>query len=421
MGYLDGYRVVDLTDFRGMLAGRLLADLGAEVVAVEPRGGSAARTEPPFAGDDGDSLLWTALAFNKKSITCDIHAPEGRQLLLRLCAEADFLLLSGTRREVASLGLDYDELQALNPRLIAATMTPFGTSGPKADFADTDLVMWAASGTLGRNRVAGRVPTRIGSSYHGFFHGASDAVVGCLLALAERRLSGCGQQVDISFQESLMSANQCQGLYPLINDVAAPPGKEVSVFPVIWETRDGFVQFTLTSGPATGHFTNNFMSWVAEHGLLSEDLASVDWRELPQTSGSGLSASGTTKERYAEKGMGESERARIEAIIKGFFRRFGSAELLQTALERRLLMAPIQSAADIMSNSHHDTRNVWFTLPATAGAARQLPGRFARIRPEAFAEHGPTGPAGFANDDIYKSWLGLGDEDLSSLRKTGVI
>lgn len=421
MAYLDGYRVVDLTDYRGLLAGRLMADLGAEVVAVEPHGGAAARTTPPLTGADGTSLLWDTLSFNKKSVTCDIARSEGRELLLRLCETADFLLLSGTRQEVLALGLDYDDLKVRNPKLIAVTMTPFGMTGPKADFADSDLIMWASSGTLGRNRVAGRVPTRIGSSYQGFFHGASDAVVGCLLALAERRLSGQGQQVDISFQESMMSANQCQGIYPLINDVAAPPGKEVSVFPVIWKTSDGFVQFTLTSGPATGHFTNNFMLWVAEHGILPEALARVDWRELPQTSGSGLSASGTTKDKYAEKGMGERERAEIEEIIQGFFLRFSNEELLQTALERRLLMAPIQSAANIMANSHHAARNIWFETQDKTGRRLRLPGRFARIQPEAFVEAGPAGPAGAANEDVYRNWLGLQPEDLSALRESGVI
>lgn len=420
-GYLNGYRVVDLTDFRGLMAGRLLADLGAEVVAVEPPGGGAARTEPPLLGGTGVSRLWAALSHNKKSVTCDIHSADGRALLLRLCAAADFLLVSGTRREVDALGLDADTLRPLNDRLIHVTMTPFGRTGPKAGYADSDLVIWAASGALERNRVDGRVPVRIGTSYQAYFHGASDAVVGALLALAERARSGRGQGVDISFQESLVAANQGQGLYPLVNDVAAGPQDGVTIFPTVWKTSDGYVQFTLTSGPATGHFSNNFMAWVAESGLLPDHLAAVDWRDLPQTSGSGLSASGATKDKYAEKGMGDAERAQIEAIIARFFSTRGTDEILTTARDRRLLLAPILSVADIMDNDHHDARGTWFPTGDADASGPCLPGPFARIRPEAFVNHGGSGAAGAANGDVYGGWLGMTGADVALLQTNGVI
>src|SRR5215212_6310465 len=90
MGFLDAYRVVDFTDERGLLAGRLLADLGAEVIQVEPPEGSSARRVGPFA-PGGGSLYWDAYAANKRGVTSDLSKTEGRELALRLCAQADFV------------------------------------------------------------------------------------------------------------------------------------------------------------------------------------------------------------------------------------------------------------------------------------------------------------------------------------------
>lgn len=420
MSYLQGYRVLDLTDFRGLLAGRILADLGAEVVAVEPPDGSVMRGQSPFLGKTAVSRHWSALSHNKKSVTCDIGSASGWALLMRLCEKADILLVSGSKREIDRLGLDDRTLRALNDRLIHVTLSPFGLSGARADYVDSDLVIWAASGTLERNRVADRAPLRIGTDYQGYFHGATDAVVGTLLALVERGRSGRGQRVDISFQESLVAANQGQGLYPLVNDVAAGPTDGVTIFPTIWQTRDGHVQFTLTSGPATGHFSNNFMTWLGECTDLPDRLT-FDWRALPQTSGSGLSASGATKERYAEKGLGETERQQLEAIIAGFLRTHATAELLDVARDRRLLLAPILSVAEIMANDHHTARDVWFSSDVGGARGLRLPGRFAQTRPEAFADHGACGPVGSANASVYAEWLGLSAEDLRQLSDRGTI
>src|SRR4051812_18451618 len=118
MGFLDGYRVLDLTDERGLLAGRILADLGADVVQVEPVGGSTARSRAPHGPDSG-SYSWDAYAANKRGIALDLGSAEGRRTLQDLAAAADVLIDSGN-----PAGLD--ELLAGHDRLVHVSTSPFG-------------------------------------------------------------------------------------------------------------------------------------------------------------------------------------------------------------------------------------------------------------------------------------------------------
>src|SRR5271170_2509789 len=151
MTMLSPYRVLDLTTERGLLCGQMLGDLGADVIKVEPPGGSAARMIPPFLGDQPHpdrSLYWWAYNRNKRSVTVDLARPQGREIVFDLVRGADFLVESFNPGYLESLGLGYDALAALNPALIYVSITPFGQDGPKANYADADLIVMAAGGPL---------------------------------------------------------------------------------------------------------------------------------------------------------------------------------------------------------------------------------------------------------------------------------
>jgi crotonobetainyl-CoA:carnitine CoA-transferase CaiB-like acyl-CoA transferase len=138
MGFLDGLRVLDCTDERGLLAARLLADLGADVVQVEPPGGSPARRVPPLVGES--SLYWDTYAANKRGIVCDLSTDVGWASFCELVKAADFLIESSPPGT-----FDWNDLQRLNPRLIQVSITPFGSTGPKANWAATEITVWAAA------------------------------------------------------------------------------------------------------------------------------------------------------------------------------------------------------------------------------------------------------------------------------------
>src|ERR1700677_2532063 len=160
MSLLDQYRVLDLSDERGMVAGRMLADLGADVVQVEPPGGSTARRCPPLE-DDGGSLFFDAYAANKRGVTADPDRADGQRLIRELAAAADILIESADPGVMAARGLDWPDLEQVNPRLIYVSVTAFGRTGPKASYAESDLTVWAAGGPLELNRDGTRPPVRI--------------------------------------------------------------------------------------------------------------------------------------------------------------------------------------------------------------------------------------------------------------------
>ena len=156
---LDDLRVLDLADGSGSMCGRILADLGADVIKIEPPGGDAARREPPYASDvpDADrSLTWFAANLNKRGITLDLETDTGRALFKRLVQTADVVI----QTPVSERSLDYEELSEINPRLILATLTPYGLEGPLADCAASDLEVTASSGCLWLSGETGRPPVR---------------------------------------------------------------------------------------------------------------------------------------------------------------------------------------------------------------------------------------------------------------------
>ena len=189
MSLLDQYRVLDLSDERGLLAGRMLADLGADVVQVEPPGGSTARLAAPLSADG--SYFWDTFAANKRGIVADLATADGRHLVRRLALRADFLIESAGPGVLSALGLGWPDLREVNPALIYGTVTAFGHDGPKSGYAESDLVVWAAGGPLQPNRDEGRPPLRM-SVEHAFLNAAADLAGGLLIAHHARVRSGQG-------------------------------------------------------------------------------------------------------------------------------------------------------------------------------------------------------------------------------------
>ncbi len=188
---LSGTRVVDLTGQNGMFCGYLLAQLGAVLIAIEPPGGSAARRLAPIDESTGNGLWWEAYARGKQSRVVDLETVEGRIALRSLLLEADVVVESLQNAHRDRFELSYSALEAINPRLVCVAITPFGMTGPKADWPATDLTVWAASGTHNLAGDDDRAPVRT-SVPQTYLHAGADAVVATLLALRARRQSGLG-------------------------------------------------------------------------------------------------------------------------------------------------------------------------------------------------------------------------------------
>lgn len=200
-GALHGLRVIELAGETCAWAGKLLADMGADVVLVEPPGGDPTRAYGPFLEDrpgPDRSLHWWHHHTSKRGIVLDLASGDGLTTLNRLIASADVLLESETTLALAALGLDGD-LTARHPRLIHCAITPFGRRGPRRDELATDLTVLAAGGVAWMNGWDDHtLPPVRPLSNHGFYMGCHYGVLSILTALLNRSFTGLGQSIDVS-------------------------------------------------------------------------------------------------------------------------------------------------------------------------------------------------------------------------------
>ncbi|HLZ70049.1 MAG TPA: CoA transferase [Dehalococcoidia bacterium] len=198
MGALDGFRVLDLSQIvQGPQAGALLADLGADVVKIElPRLGDISRWIP-ISSADRRSAYFFACNRGKRSVTLDLHVPEARAALLRLCETADVLMHSFTPGVMERWELGYEQIAPRLPRLVYATASAFGPAGPDAEREGADLAGQAAGGLIRATGEDGDFPSPVGAVVADHC-GSQNLVAGILAALLARERTGRGQRVDVS-------------------------------------------------------------------------------------------------------------------------------------------------------------------------------------------------------------------------------
>ena len=236
---LDGYRALDLADRRGQLCGRFLADLGVEVVKIEPPGGDPVRSLPPFAGDT--SLTFAHLNANKRTLELDLRLPEHGDRLKALAGEADILIESSAPGELAALGLGYDRLSENNPGLVMASVTGFGQWGPHSGFAYNDLVVFAMCGLMSISGDPDRPPCAPPET-QAYYFGSLVAALGIVAALHRRERTGAGDWIDVSMQEALATQEHMIRLYANEQDIHTRAGSQHQhVAPArIFPCRDGY-------------------------------------------------------------------------------------------------------------------------------------------------------------------------------------
>ena len=370
---LHGLRVLDLTDSFGALCGQILADLGADVVLVEPPGGVTARARGPFWKDEPGlerSLSFWAWARGKRSVALDFESDSGRAELRRLAAGADFLIESLGAERLRALGLERDSLARENPGLIHVTMSPFGSDGPKASYAATDLIVAAASGPVYLCGDRDRPPLRV-SLAQAELHAAADAAAGALVAHFERKRSGLGQRVDVSAQQAMTLATLFQSL-------AAPwkqqQGERISgvvnlgklVMRTRYQSRDGWVVLGPGFLPSTGPFLTRLAKWAHELGLCEASYTTEDWGSF----GIRMLLGQVEPEFYAP----------FDRALETLFAARPNLEILREAVARKLLVAPALALGDLDSLAHFVERGSFVPLEDPGrGVTPRFPGPFARL------------------------------------------
>jgi crotonobetainyl-CoA:carnitine CoA-transferase CaiB-like acyl-CoA transferase len=415
MSVLSPYRVLDLTTERGLLCGQMLADMGADVVKVEPPGGSPARAIGPFYKDvphPDRSLYWWAYNRNKRAITLDLERDAGRAFLRRLVERADFLIESHNPGYLSDRNLGFAELAKINPALIYVSITPFGQDGPKTSYADSDLIVMAAGGPLILAGDDDRPPVRL-CVPQAYLHACADAAVGALAAHHERVRSGLGQHVDVAAVQSIAMATQsCILAAPLGATEARRMSGGVKVgpleIPLVWPASDGFVAMTFLFGSALGVFTARLMHYVCEQGFCDEATRDKDWIAYGEQLFSGAEP------------LAEFER--VKEVVRSFTRSHTKAELLELAVERGFLITPVTTIAEVVESPQFASRDYFQRVEhPELGESFSYPGPFVkfsatplayRLRPPNVGEH---------NSEIYRDELGLSERELAELTRTGII
>lgn len=385
-GALSGIRVIDLATPLAEATGRVLADLGAEVIKVEAPGGCASRFVAPFddgrAGELDGSLFWRSFGLGKQSVVLDIEQSDDRERLVELVRGADIFIESSTPGTLAELDLDYAALSAANPALLYVSVTPFGQTGPEARSPATDLTLSAAGGLMNLQGDGDRPPLPVGlpeTSHHGAVQGAADVT----LALYGRHRDGQGQHLDVSCQAAVMWTLLFSDGYPVLMGEDQPasgatragprellPGVTV---PDRAACKDGFLVMTLVLGQVGARSFGSMMRWAGEYDAIDADLAQHDWTLMFELLGQG---------KIAPPDM---QRAFDQFIA--FLGTRTKAEVQERAVPGKWLIGPVWDASDLLADPQLAARDYWedvdgTTHPGAFAKLSQTPVAYRRAAPE---------------------------------------
>jgi benzylsuccinate CoA-transferase BbsE subunit len=414
---LKGFRMLDLADEKGALCGKIFADLGADVIKVEPPGGCSTRRIPPFLEDiPGPDRSLYAIAYHagKRSVTLNLETADGRALLTELVKKTDFLVESFPLDYLDSLGLSYQVLAGHNPRLIHTSITPFGDESPAKNYKAADIVTWASGGMMYLMGEEGRAPLEMSQPQAGL-HAGAEAAVASLIAHYPREIGGVGQHVVVDMQACIVWTLMNEQAMPILHGdylrrsgvfTGAIGGRRKTVF----RCKDGYVSGLLAGG-AYLPSTNATINWMKEEG------AAPEW--LTQEGGLKSLTPGAFMSADAQD-LQELERA--EQVFEQFLMTKTKREIWQNILKRRILAAPVATVADIAADPQLKDRDYFVEVESEAlGRKLTLPGAFAKLSKTPISPAGATPRLGQHNHEVYCELLGITAEQLVELRAADII
>lgn len=392
---LPGFKVVDLATSMGAFCGKLMADFGMDVVKVEPPGGDAMRSEPPFAKGrhhPEGSLRFAYFNSGKRGITLDAARREGRDLLLRLVERADIVVDSHSPGYLEDLGLGYGELVERNPRLVLVAISGFGQEGPYRDYLAPDLVTNAMGGLLFISGDPSLTPcSPPGGQSH--IYTCLYATLAALLAVWQREAKGVGAYIDASVQASMALHEHVAFTYSAEGRVMKRAGSQHQhVAPAnLFPCKDGYISFF-----ATQRHWPIFLDMWADHPPELDD---------PELKDNG-------KRRAAADW--------INPLVASFTSRYGKEELSLLFQEKGLPALPVNSPRDFMEDPHIAARGFFGKVEhpvlgtfAQPGAPFVVGGVRSSPRPAPLlGEH---------NSEVFGDELELSEAELDVLSATGVI
>ena len=392
---LEGLTVVDLGQiYNGPYCTFLMAMAGAKVVKIEAKGGENLRRRGVVGGA---ALPFAMLNSNKTFATLNLKTERGRELLREMVKRGDVLVENFAPGAMERLGLGYDTLRAINPRLVYGSGSGFGRSGPNRDYPAMDLTVQAMAGVMNVTGFPDRPPVKAGPALCDFFGGVH--LYGAIVtALYEREKTGVGRLVEVSMQEAVYAS--------LASNLGLHYSRGNSVSPRTGNRHGGLAESPYNVYPTSdGHIAIICVNEVHWKSLLKamqrEDLAA--------------------EQRYADLKSRVEHLDEIDALVGDFTSQHRKQDLFDLLMTHRVPCAPVRDLDEVVNDRHMHARRAleWVEHPLYGRVCLpNSPMRYDGIEPAAIR---PSGALGRDNRAVYGDWLGLSELEIEQLLKEEVI
>jgi benzylsuccinate CoA-transferase BbsE subunit len=405
---LAGIRVVDMSGWSGQYCGKQFADLGADVILVEPIGGSSVRRDGPFI--DGKvspehSIPFAYYNAGKRGIALDLDSAEGQRIFRRLIRNADLLIESEKPGVMASRGLDFASLSKEAPKLVIASITPFGQTGPYSHYESEDVVALALGGLLYLGGYAD-MPTAVhgNQAYLSAAQFASVASMMGLLAVEGVPGAVSGRHIDVSVQECVvMGLETAIQFYDLEKSVRTRGTGQLGMAGVgVFKCVDGEI-YLMAGGIASTRFWESTAKWLIDEGvaeaaqLLDKRWDSHDYLATPEA------------------------KQIFNSLFQPFAAKRTKLDLYETGQAKRIPICPVRTPKDILESRQLAYRDFFVSQRhAQTGRAMRVPGAPYRLTATPWAAAGPSPRLGEHTADILDE-LGYDATARAALLKTRVI
>ena len=394
-GALNGIKVLDLAeDVAGSFCARLLADYGADVLKLEPPGGSALRRLGPFFHDEPHqekSLFFLVMNLNKKGATLNLEDAAGRKIFKELVSHVDVVVESHRPGWLESLGLGYPQLEEINPGLVMTSITPFGQDGPYSGFKAEEVVNYAMGMIMSISGLQGREPLKHGG-FQAQYEGGLNGAAATSMAIFMKETTGLGQHIDLSVTECVASSMMAvQTTYPFMGGVQARRRASGGQFTHPMACSDGWIIVQPGGGA----------SW--------EDIA--EFFETPEL----------LEPRFAQAAQRSLNGEELDRIVLDAIKDRGKWELFPKAAEARMLFGLVQTPSELANCPQLESRDFYREVDHPVMGKLQVPSVLFNfgLTPYQMQMASPT--LGQHNREIYLDGLGYSQQDLDCLRQQNVI
>ena len=421
---LGDIRVLDLSDEKGVYCAKLLADLGADVLRIEPPGGHPMRSLGPFVHDEVDpekSLYWFQFNTSKRGITLDLENADGQEIFKRLVKSADVVVETYRPGYLDDIGLGYEVLKEINPGVILTSITPFGQTGPYRDFEGCDLVTQAMGGLMHCLGFPEDPPCRIGAS-QGNYCASIEGALGTMVSLYAREVTGEGQQVDVSCQEAVLIAMEtAMQHYDMRKEIKTRIAREAAIVPGLgmYPCADGHVFAYVIPGAGAGW--DVIVDWLDSEGKAG-DLRDPKWQEVWDVIADFKALIALISDMPRFMAMLQKFAYVNERVIDMLAPKT-KKQIFEETASRRIMICPAQNVKDVLESPQLDALGFFVDVEhpelhmtirypgAPCYHISDTPWRISR-RPPLIGEH---------NDEVYGKELGLTREQMVVLKAQGAI